>query len=105
MKEPRISVVATEALLEALIAAAKALRASRRKDGVSPAVLNALIVQVSTARGTFEHAQKVAAKAVPAHQVAQGETEYVWRQSCQCPQCVERTAQIAAEQKRGVQTV
>ena len=53
MKEPRISVVATEALLEVLIAAAKALRSSRKKDGVTPTVLNALIVQVSTARGTF----------------------------------------------------
>ena len=63
MKEPRISVVASEALLEALIGAAKALRASRKKDGVSPSVLNALIVQVSTARGTFEHAQKAAAAA------------------------------------------
>ena len=62
MKEPRISVVASEALLETLIGAAKALRASKRKD-VSPAVLNALIVQVSTARGTFEHAQKAAAAA------------------------------------------
>lgn len=66
MKEPRISVVATEPLLEALIAAAKALRSSRRKDGISPAVLNALIVQVSTARGTFEHAQKAAAAAAKA---------------------------------------
>jgi hypothetical protein len=63
VKEPRISVVASEALLEALIGAAKALRASRKKDGVSPSVLNALIVQVSTARGTFEHAQKAAAAA------------------------------------------
>jgi hypothetical protein len=61
MKEPRISVIASEALLEALIAAAKALRASRKKEPISPGVLNALIVQVSTARGTFEHAQKVAA--------------------------------------------
>lgn len=60
MKEPKISVVASEALLEALIAAAKALRASRRKEQISPGVLNALIVQVSTARGTFEHAQKAA---------------------------------------------
>lgn len=63
VKEPRISVVASEALLEALIAAAKALRASRRKEAITPAVLNALIVQVSTARGTFEHAQRAAAKA------------------------------------------
>lgn len=66
MKEPRISVVATEALLETLIAAAKALRASRRKESITPAVLNALIVQVSTARGTWEHAQKAAAAAKPA---------------------------------------
>ena len=66
MKEPRISVVATEALLETLIAAAKALRASRRSESITPAVLNALIVQVSTARGTWEHAQKAAAAAKPA---------------------------------------
>ena len=72
MKEPRISVVATEALLEVLIAAAKALRSSRKKDGVTPTVLNALIVQVSTARGTFEHAQKVAAPAKPPEAPAGG---------------------------------
>lgn len=63
MKEPRISVVATNELLEALIAAARALRASRKKEPISPGVLNALIVQVSTARGTWEHAQKAAAAA------------------------------------------
>jgi hypothetical protein len=61
VKEPRISVVASEELLEALIAAAKALRASRKKEPISPGVLNALIVQVSTARGTWEHAQKAKA--------------------------------------------
>ena len=72
MKEPRISVVATEALLEVLIAAAKALRSSRKKDGVTPTVLNALIVQVSTARGTFEHAQKAAAAAKPPEAPAGG---------------------------------
>lgn len=67
MKEPRISVIisviASEELLEALIAAAKALKASRKKEPISPGVLNALIVQVSTARGTFEHAQRVKAEA------------------------------------------
>lgn len=62
MKEPRISVVASEELLLVLMQATNALKTSRKKGAVrSPAVLNALIVQVSTARGTFEHAQKAAA--------------------------------------------
>lgn len=62
MKEPRISVVASEELHQVLLQAAAALRNSRKKGALrSPAVLNTLIVQVSTARGTFEHAQKAAA--------------------------------------------
>ena len=73
MKEPRISVVATEALLETLIAAAKALRASRRKEAITPAVLNALIVQVSTARGTWEHAQRAKVAALPAQEPNRGD--------------------------------
>ncbi len=64
MKQPRISVVATEELHQVLLEAAAAMKASRKKGAFrSPAVLNALIVQVSTARGTFEHAQKAAAAA------------------------------------------
>jgi hypothetical protein len=64
MKEPRISVVATEELHQVLLQAAAALRTSRKKGAArSPAVLNTLIVQVSTARGTWEHAQKAAAAA------------------------------------------
>jgi hypothetical protein len=63
MKEPRISVLATEDLHQALLEAGAALRKSRKKGIRSPAVLNALIVQVSTARGTFEHVQKLAAQA------------------------------------------
>lgn len=123
MKEPRISVVATEALLEALIGAAKALRSSRKKDGISPAVLNALIVQVSTARGTFEHAQKVKfAAEVEAgnrriekgllpfdaaegkHPLRQGETEWMFHQDCTCQRCRAAYEQVARAQS-GLQTV
>lgn len=62
MKEPRISVLATEELHQVLLQAAAALRNSRKKGPArNPAVLNTLIVQVSTARGTFEHTQRAKA--------------------------------------------
>lgn len=70
LKDPRITVTVTAELHEALLDAGAALKKSRKKGQAprSPAVLNALIVQVSTARGTFEHAQRAAdaAAKVPA---------------------------------------
>lgn len=71
-KEPRISVVASEELHLVLLQASEALRTSRKKGAVrTPAVLHALIVQVSTARGTFEHAQRTALQAA-AHAALEG---------------------------------
>lgn len=74
MKEPRISVLASEELLLVLMQAAVALKASRKKDAVrTPAVLNALIVQVSTARGTWEAAQRAKAAALPPQEPNRGD--------------------------------